>query len=164
MGTCSTWSLSQPLGTWAPSQVMGAASDCRKQVAQRGTPGAYYGRSCSSLGQEQLAEARGPPPGTALPPRPPGHCFLWSSAVLRKRDILYTCVERASYKVRANSLGHLPLEVCGDPPCPRPGSRSWEDLKFLKDQFKILQNLLQAFIIVSLNNFPLSHFSPKNLI
>lgn len=148
MGTCSTWSLSQPLGTWAHSQVMGAASDCRKQVAPRGTPGASCGRSCSSLGQEQLADARGPPPGTALPPRPPGHCFLWSSAVLGKSDILYTCVERASYKVRANSLGHLPLEVCGDHPPPRPGSRPREDLKFLKDQFKILQNLLQAFIIV----------------
>lgn len=94
MGTCSTWSLSQPLGTWAPSQVMGAASDCRKQVAQRGTPGAYYGHSCSSLGQEQLAEARGPPPGRA--PRSSPTWTLLSlelSSLEKERHSLHLCGE-----------------------------------------------------------------------
>lgn len=53
--------------------------------------------------------------------------------------ILDTCVEKASYKVRTNSESHLPMEVCGrNPPLLAP----WENLKFFKDQFEILQDLL----------------------
>lgn len=61
-GTCSTWSLSQPPGTWAVGhcQVRGPEGSRElyhpgcTQVAW-GTPGAFWGCSCSSPGLAQLA-------------------------------------------------------------------------------------------------------------